>query len=143
MIKEGDPYAILAAIDTDETIQTLACFSIYTPPGCETKRLYVEELLTAPWNLPFTVSPVHFSPLKGGGTLLMHAMFYIARINKLRILELSATDTGSDFYKRLEMKQVNVITFAFLLDTAEHNEKMTSAFKRVFGDSFEYTLLMA
>ena len=73
----------------------------------------------------------------------MHAMFSIADANKLSILELASTQTGSGFYRKLDMQQVNVNIFAFLLDTAEHNEKMTSAFKRVFGDSFEYTFLMA
>lgn len=122
---------LLAAKDLKEEIQAMSCFSIGPKAPTEAVCIMrVSELITAPWNLRLTYAP-HPEPLYGGGVLLMHAMFQIAKKSQAQELKLHSTPTSITFYKKLGMSFDGINRFTFSTLSKEHKEALDGALLKV------------
>lgn len=137
-----DPCKILQAKDSSNAIQALACYWIgkfSTPP-----KLFVSEIVAAPWNIRWPIALEGPSPpVRGSGTLLLHALFQIFdKDSDLNRLCLYASYYSVGFYEKIGMEKDDTSFPPYFFFSHEHRERMNAALVRAFGDSFRYSLLL-
>lgn len=105
-------------------------------------HLYLGELITAPWNLRLEAQKTALPPpLRGGGILLIHALFNIAKKIDCKKLCVTSTPVSLDFYAKLGMTKKGIHRFEFDISSSDDEEKINNALQRAFGESFHYSFL--
>lgn len=147
------PIQLLLSFDSSGEIQSMASYS-FTDSSKEVlemdaysrynmPELAVCRVITAPFNVRWKTSFSAFPrPMRGGGTLLIHALFQLAKINKNSKIWLKAIKSAVPFYTNLRMSRLEGDYFELVLSDEAKCHEFTKAYQKIFGDSFNYSLLL-
>lgn len=109
------------AKDTQGLIQTLGCYIHRSKPYYEDEAFEITSLLTAPWNIKWP-RDLKVMSLKGGGTLIIYAIFISAIKMGTTHISVSSTASSISFYEKLGLRKTSFNRFCLILtDTAYLN----------------------
>ena len=129
-IKKLTQKIVMLAKDNFERIQAMACFIVNEGSGIESKNIKLKELLSAPWNLRWPVSPFAY-PLLGGGVLILQSLIIYAGKNEVKKIHLSSTTTAMNFYKNLGFHNEGINLFVLRINP-ENCAKIQEVFNKYF-----------